>query len=63
MNAAELDRYLVAERAYDAALEAGKSHDEATEAGRAAYRVHRARQILRSVGVEAPPITETGPQA
>lgn len=52
MTAAELDRYLVAERAFDEAKATGKTDDEAVEAGRVAVNAKRREQVLRSVGID-----------
>jgi hypothetical protein len=50
MTAAELDRYIVAERAFNDAKAAGKTDDEAVAAAREAAAAKRREQVLRSVG-------------
>lgn len=50
-TAAELDRALVGERAYDAAVAGGETHDQAVKLAREAMREHHQAQILERVGV------------
>lgn len=50
MNAAELDRYLAAERAYREAVEGGATHDAALDAARAAIAAKAREQVLERVG-------------
>lgn len=52
-TAAELDAYLVGERAYKDAVAAGVAKADALEAGRAALAEHRRTQFLRSLGCDA----------
>ena len=51
MIAAELDRLIVAENAFKAAMGAGKSEDEAVEAAKQAVARKNAEQTLRGIGI------------
>lgn len=51
MNAAELDRYLAAETAFNAALARGETQDQAIQAAKDAAAEKMRQQVLRSVGV------------
>lgn len=51
MKASQLDRYLAAERAYDAAKENGASEDDAKAAAVKAVEEKREEQFLRRLGI------------